>query len=100
MPKIYGQEIFEQGQNAFHWYDDRLQNGPFPFMVLGNDFFYKVIRLNTKLICHGVPCAVASISRNKLCKPAVDTTGWNLHIKVCSKYKKLIYKLNQLLKSF
>ena len=75
MPLIYGQEIFEQGQNAYHWYDERVQNEPFPFMVLGNDFFHKEIRLNTKLICHGVPCAVASINRNQLCKPAVDATG-------------------------
>ena len=75
MPKIFGQKIFKQGSNAYHWYDEKSQNESFPFMVLGNDFHFRTFTLNTELMCGKVPCLVASVDRNQLCKPTVDNTG-------------------------
>ena len=74
MPKIFGQEIFKQDSNAFHWYDEKSQNGAFPFMVLGNDFNFKTFTMKTELSCGKVSCLSASFDRNQLCKPTVDHT--------------------------
>ena len=75
MPKIFGQKIFKQGSNAYHWYDEKSQNGSFPFMVLGNDFHFRTFTLNTELMCSKVSCLIASFDQNQLCKPTVDNTG-------------------------